>query len=117
MSSSHITIQFGSTDISIRKQTPNIRKKGKSLLELPDDYTVIDIETTGLDAYYDDIIEIGCIRYRNNAPTEQFHTFLRPCQFFNEKEKSLIKKYRRLDVVGKATVDAVVDVQIKRIHE
>lgn len=34
-----------------------------------------------------------------------------------DKEKSLIKKYRRLDVVGKATVDAVVDVQIKRIHE
>lgn len=52
MSSSHITIQFGATGISIRKQTPNIRKKGKSLLELPDDYTVIDIETTGLDTSY-----------------------------------------------------------------
>lgn len=84
MSSSHITIQFGSTDISIRKQTPNIRKKGKSLLELPDDYTVIDIETTGLDTSYDDIIEIGCVRFRDNAPCDRFHTFLRPSPWEND---------------------------------
>lgn len=35
----------------------------------------------------------------------------------SENEKDLIKKYRRLDDVGKATVDAVIDVQLKRIHE
>lgn len=35
----------------------------------------------------------------------------------NEKELSLLKKYRRLDDVGKATVDAVIDVQLKRLHE
>ena len=84
MHSSVVTIKCGSVEFSNRHSTAKVRRKGKSLLDLPDDYTVIDIETTGLDAYYDDIIEIGCIRYRNNAPTEQFHTFLRPCQFFNE---------------------------------
>lgn len=35
----------------------------------------------------------------------------------NEKELSLLKKYRQLDDVGKATVNAVIDVQLKRIHE
>lgn len=32
-------------------------------------------------------------------------------------ELDLLKKYRRLDDVGKATVDAVIDVQLKRLHE
>lgn len=32
-------------------------------------------------------------------------------------ELNLVKKYRRLDDVGKATVDAVIDVQLKRLHE
>ena len=32
-------------------------------------------------------------------------------------ELELVKKYRRLDAVGKATVDAVIDVQLKRLHE
>lgn len=32
-------------------------------------------------------------------------------------ELDLVKKYRRLDDVGKATVNAVIDVQLKRIHE
>lgn len=35
----------------------------------------------------------------------------------SEKELSLLKKYRRLDDFGKATVDAVIDVQLKRLHE
>nr|WP_288697847.1 helix-turn-helix transcriptional regulator [uncultured Allisonella sp.] len=35
----------------------------------------------------------------------------------SEKELSLLEKYRRLDDVGKATVDAVIDVQLKRLHE
>lgn len=34
-----------------------------------------------------------------------------------DSERSLVKKYRRLDDVGKATVDAVIDVQLKRIHD
>lgn len=32
-------------------------------------------------------------------------------------EQNLVNKYRRLDDVGKATVDAVIDVQLKRIHD
>lgn len=31
------------------------------------DYCVLDTETTGLSAYYDEIIEIGILRVRDNA--------------------------------------------------
>lgn len=34
-----------------------------------------------------------------------------------ENEKDLIKKYRALSPAGKATVDAVIDVQLKCIHD
>lgn len=42
------------------------------------DYTVVDIETTGLDREYDEIIEISAIKYRNDSETERFSKFCRP---------------------------------------
>lgn len=54
------------------------REKGKSVLLLPVDYTVIDIETTGLDPSYNDIIEISCIKYRSNTETDRFHSLIQP---------------------------------------
>lgn len=48
--------------------TSNKREhKGKSLLALVDDFTIVDLETTGFDADFDAIIEIGAIKYRNNC--------------------------------------------------
>lgn len=42
------------------------------------DYTVIDIETTGLDACVCEILEIGAIQYRNNQAVKRFHSYVRP---------------------------------------
>lgn len=46
--------------------------KGKSLVNLVDDYTVIDIETTGYDPNFNQIIEVGALRIRQNQIVDSF---------------------------------------------
>lgn len=43
-----------------------------------DDYIVFDLETTGLDAFSNEIIEIGALKYKNNKLVETFHEFIKP---------------------------------------
>lgn len=52
--------------------------KGKSLLSFPDHYTVIDIETTGLDPRFDEIIELAAIHYENDIEISRFQTLVNP---------------------------------------
>lgn len=56
----------------------NTRNKGKSLIEFPRDCVVIDIETTGLDAQFDEIIELSAIKVRDGKVTENFSMLVRP---------------------------------------
>ena len=42
------------------------------------DFTVFDLETTGLNRGVDEIIEIGAIRFRNNVPVLKYETFVKP---------------------------------------
>lgn len=51
--------------------------KGNSIIDFPSDYTVIDIETTGLSPLWNEIIELGAIRYRNGSAMEEFQTFVK----------------------------------------
>ena len=53
-------------------------KKGKSLLAFPLDYTVVDLETTGLDPTIDGIIELGAIRVRGGHPVEEYSSLIDP---------------------------------------
>ncbi len=46
--------------------------------EIISDYCVLDVETTGLSAYYDQIIEIGLLRVRNNQITERYSQLINP---------------------------------------
>lgn len=57
------------------------RKKGRSLIDFPKDYVVLDLETTGLDPSVDSIIEIGAIRYVGCEKTESFSTLVRPDRY------------------------------------
>ena len=54
------------------------REKGKSLLDFPSNYVLFDIETTGLDSEYDEIIEIGAIKVDNNKVMDEFHSLIKP---------------------------------------
>ncbi|MCH5164846.1 MAG: 3'-5' exonuclease [Clostridiales bacterium] len=56
------------------------RFKGNSLLSLPSDYTVVDIETNGLISGVCEIIEVSALKYRNNALTDSFSSLIKPEQ-------------------------------------
>lgn len=42
------------------------------------DYVVFDLETTGLEATTDKIIEIGALKYKNNELVEEFSVLINP---------------------------------------
>lgn len=52
--------------------------KGKSQLLFIDDYIVLDLETTGLDPFCDEIIEMAAVRYSNRERISQFSTLVKP---------------------------------------
>lgn len=56
----------------------NSRIKGESLMTFPDDYTVIDIETNGLNSAIDDIIELSAIRVREGKIVKTFSKLIKP---------------------------------------
>lgn len=51
---------------------PIIRNKGKSLIDFPTSFVVVDLETTGFDPFYEEIIEISAIKFENNQPISVF---------------------------------------------
>ena len=46
--------------------------------QIIDDYCVLDTETTGLSAYYDEIIEIGILKVRNNEIVDRYDQLIKP---------------------------------------
>ncbi len=54
------------------------RFKGKTKFEPLSDYTVVDLETTGLNPAYNEIIEIGAIRVRDNQEVARYQTLIKP---------------------------------------
>ena len=69
-----ITISIGGFGIP----KTNREQKGKSIIALPSSYCVVDTETTGLSPAWDNIIEIGAIRYIDGKETEHFHSLVLP---------------------------------------
>ncbi|MBQ7802561.1 exonuclease [Candidatus Saccharibacteria bacterium] len=53
-------------------------EKGHSLIELPESYTLIDIESTGLDPTFDEIIELGALKIKNNKVKDSFQSLVKP---------------------------------------
>ncbi|WP_138268501.1 3'-5' exonuclease [Anaerofustis stercorihominis] len=52
--------------------------KGKEYFDFPNDYCVIDIETTGLDSEYNEIIEIGALKIRATKISDEFSILVKP---------------------------------------
>ncbi len=52
--------------------------KGKSLLDFKEDYVVLDLETTGLDPQFDEIIEIAAVKFVNGVKVSDYTTLIKP---------------------------------------
>ena len=50
--------------------------KGKALHELPVNYIIVDVETTGLDPAMNNLIEISAVKYRCNRKVNEYVTFI-----------------------------------------
>ena len=48
-------------------------------------YTALDLETTGLNPYYDKIIEVGAGKVRNGEIIDRFQQMVCPCIALPEK--------------------------------
>lgn len=58
--------------------------KGNSLIDFVTNYVVFDIETTGLDSFNNEIIEIGAIKVVDNEIVDTFQSFIKPrCKISN----------------------------------
>ena len=61
------------TDVGIQRP-----EKGASLLRAVGDFVAIDIETTGLSPMFDEIIELGAVRYKDGAAVDEFTQLVDP---------------------------------------
>lgn len=63
----------------IHRQKPaEERKKGKLLSTLPDSYIIFDLETTNLNIYEAEIIQIAALRIQDNEIIDTFCSYVRP---------------------------------------
>lgn len=63
----------------MKKKLAKVREnKGKAVNALPEDFVVLDLETTGLDPEWDCIIEIGMVRVRHGEVAAEYSTLVNP---------------------------------------
>ncbi|MBR1727918.1 MAG: 3'-5' exonuclease [Selenomonadaceae bacterium] len=64
-------------------------KKGNSLEEIPSNYVIVDIETTGLNPKTDSIIEVGCIKFRNGKEFGRYESIIKTPKELSSKIKRM----------------------------
>lgn len=75
--------------------------------EFVNDYVVFDLETTGLEATTDKIIEIGALKYKNNELVDEFSVLINP----KMKLPPIITRITGLtdkDLTNKETIEKVL---------
>lgn len=64
--------------VEIIDERPKRDHKGKSIIDFPNSYIVIDIETTGLSTECDSIIEISGFKIKDNKLIDTFSSLVKP---------------------------------------
>lgn len=81
-----------------------------------DDFVALDIETTGLSAESNEIINIGAIRFRNNKPVSEFDMLVKPDKriplditFITGIDNNMVKNSPKIKEVLPLLIDFVGD--------
>lgn len=79
-------------------------QKGKSIIDLPNEFAVIDLETTGLDPEYCSIIEVAAIKVKDGSVVDSFTSLVRPkwCSYITDEfpdEPFIVKDGVRIQYV------------------
>ncbi len=56
----------------------NEHQKGKSIIDFPSEYIVLDLETTGLSPVWDKIIEVGILKIKNGQIIDKYQSLVYP---------------------------------------
>ncbi len=83
-----------------------IKEKGTSLYEFPNDYTIIDIETTGLSPENCEIIELSALKIRDNNIVDSFSSLVCP----NNEIPSFIESFTGITNDMVKTAPKITDV-------
>lgn len=77
---------FNKGQAFVSSDNERITRKGKglSMLDLPNDYVVIDLETTGLSPEYSEIIELAAIKVKNNQIIDKYQQLVKPDEEIDE---------------------------------
>jgi len=72
-------IQISENYKSIRAERNERYEKGKSIIDFPDEFCIVDLETTGFSPAKDYIIEIGAIKCLHDKVIDSFQSLINPC--------------------------------------
>jgi len=81
------TVSF---DVNLLPPKTVREQKGASLIEFPDSYCLIDIETTGLSPAYDSIIEVAALKIENDTIISSFSSLVKP---FESSSNNYVDEY------------------------
>lgn len=79
----------------------------RSIIALPNDYTVIDFETTGFNPKWEGILELGAIKYRDGKEVSRYQQLVLPSQPISMFITRLTGITNEM-LIGKPTIDAVI---------
>ena len=84
-----IKILYGCEGYYINDVDDRLAVQGSANIPLTGEYVAFDLETTGLYARRDKIIEIGAVRMRNGVEIDRFQTFVDPGQRLEKRTTDL----------------------------